>query len=199
MKTADLMTTGVRTCRLQDKLSTAVQTMWDHDLGCLPVLDADGRVAGMITDRDVAMAVHFRGVPPWAVPVADAMAKIVLSAAPQDDLRRALELMARHQLRRLPIVDDDGRLAGMLALADLARACAATGRNALPARDLADLLAAVTMPRQPALAETIVVELSPTDEIRPAKRGTRAKKAPRTARSRLAKASKRGKTARAIR
>src|SRR5688572_12135499 len=121
MKAAELMTTGVRTCRENDRLSAAIQTMWDNDLGCLPVVDGGGRLVGMVTDRDAAMALHFRGVAPWSVQVADVMARIVFSAAPEEDLRRALERMAAHQLRRMPIVEEDGRLAGILTLADLAQ------------------------------------------------------------------------------
>lgn len=203
MKAAELMTTGVRTCREHDKLSAAIQSMWDNDLGCLPVVDGAGRVVGMITDRDAAMALHFRGVPTWALQVADAMARIVFSAGPGDDLGRTLERMAEHQLRRLPIVDEDGRLAGILTLADVAQASAGRGRKPVLAKDVAELLAAVTRPRPPQLSETVVVEVTREADaeagnavLEPAKRRSKPRKAQT---SRPAAAKKRGKPARAAR
>jgi CBS domain-containing protein len=204
MKIGELMTTGVRTCRANEPLSAAVQAMWDHDLGCLPVVDGDRKVIGMVTDRDAAMAVHFRGVPPWSIQVGDAMAKVVYSAAPGDGLDRAIELMASRQLRRLPVVDDAGRLAGMLSISDLARA----GRKSVRPDEVARVVAAVTEPRPPTLTETIVVEVvreapatagtkarGAADVLRPAKRGARTskpRKAPRSAAAAAPKGSSAG-------
>ena len=73
MTVADLMTKNVAHVGTDDKLSYAAQLLWDRDCGALPVLRADGRVVGMITDRDICMAAWSRGLAPDAITVADAM------------------------------------------------------------------------------------------------------------------------------
>jgi CBS domain-containing protein len=159
MKIQDLMTTGARACRASDNLSVAAQAMWEGDLGWLPVLDEDRRVVGVITDRDITMAAHLRGSPLWALSVGDAMAKVVYTVASDERLRAASRLMAEHQLRRLPVVDADGRLAGVVTLATFAQAAAGNGRLPVKPREVAGMLAAITAPRVPQLAERLVVEV----------------------------------------
>ena len=75
MKVEDLMTRSVGTCRPTDTLSSAAQLMWERDCGCVPVVSDDGsnRVVGMLTDRDICMAAHFRGASPGALPVGQVM------------------------------------------------------------------------------------------------------------------------------
>lgn len=63
MKVKDVMTANVRRCFMSDNLVTAAGLMWDHDCGCVPVLNEEGLVVGMLTDRDICMAVFFQGVP----------------------------------------------------------------------------------------------------------------------------------------
>jgi CBS domain-containing protein len=169
MKIQDLMTTDARTCRASDNLSSAAQAMWEGDLGWLPVVEADGRLVGVITDRDIAMAAHLRGSPPWALAVGDAMAKVVYSVSAGDRLRDASRVMAEHQLRRLPVLDRDGRLVGVITLATLAQAANGGGRLPVKPREVASVLAAVTAPRVPQLAERLVVEVIRESEPEAAK------------------------------
>jgi CBS domain-containing protein len=159
MKIQHLMTAPVRTCTASDSLNRAAQLMWEGDLGCLPVVDEAGAVIGMITDRDLAMAAHLRGAPLWALPVGEAMAKVVYSLRTTDGVRRAAKLMSEHQLRRLPIVDRDGKLAGILTLAGLACASAAKGKRPITPKEVGAVLAAISNPRPPVLSETVVVEV----------------------------------------
>jgi CBS domain-containing protein len=121
MKTSDLMSTGVASCGPDDNLQRAAQLMWDNDCGIVPVLDEQGRVVGVITDRDICMAAYTRGQPLWQIPVSSAMARQVFSVRDEDGLETAEALMQRIQIRRLPVVDGDGRLKGILSLNDLAR------------------------------------------------------------------------------
>ena len=167
MKIQDLMTAEVRTCRPSDTLSQAAQVMWESDLGCLPVVDEDARLIGMVTDRDLAMAAHFRGAPLWAVSVADAMAKTVYTCGPGDKLRQAARLMSQHQLRRLPVVDRDGRLIGMVGISSLAHAATGKAKKKTPVsgKDVCAILSAITAPRVPQLSETIVVEVTRDDGL----------------------------------
>lgn len=124
MKIQELMTRDVRACRTGDHLGTAAQLMWDGDCGCIPVLaDEDGsrRVVGMITDRDICMAAHFRGCAPSEVRVGEVMSTGVRSVGPGEDLGDAEAVMRDAQVRRLPVMDEDGQLVGVISLADLAR------------------------------------------------------------------------------
>ncbi len=117
MKTQHLMTTDPTTCSITDHLATAAVRMWEEDCGILPVLD-HGEVVGVITDRDIAMAVAMKGAAPTAVRVGEVITGQVFSCAPDDQVEVALSSMAEHQVRRLLILDK-GRLVGLLSLNDI--------------------------------------------------------------------------------
>ena len=95
--------------------------MWDHNCGCVPVADENLKVLGILTDRDICMAAYTRGLPLSDLCVAEAMSKDVACCRPGDEISRAERLMAERQVRRLPVVTDDGRLLGVLSVNDLAR------------------------------------------------------------------------------
>jgi len=118
---APFMTMDVVTCGASDSVAQAIGIMWGRDVGYLPVVDDAHRVIGVITDRDVAVAAWSRGQRLEDITVASVMATIVHTCTSNDDARTALTLMRRRQVRRLPIVDDDGRLVGVVTLGDLAR------------------------------------------------------------------------------
>lgn len=116
-----VMTTELVTCSPTDALSRAAQIMWDHDTGIVPVVDDAGKVVGLVTDRDACMGAHMRGEALHHVPVDSAMSKRVHVCRPHEMIARALELMRKHQLRRLPVVGDGSHLRGLVSLADIAR------------------------------------------------------------------------------
>lgn len=120
MKISQVMKQGVSSCTANDSLNSAAQIMWDRDCGCVPVSDADGRLVGIITDRDIAMAAYLQGGPLRSLPVAGAMATPVLTCHPEDPIARAEAIMREHQVRRLPVVDAENHLVGMLSLNDIA-------------------------------------------------------------------------------
>jgi CBS domain-containing protein len=122
MKIRDLMTKQVASVRATDSTAAAARLMWDCDCGAVPVLDDDGRVIAMITDRDICMAALMRDRPPSAIPVLDAMSRDLQTCEPDDDVSAAEQMMRAHQVRRIPIVDRERRLLGMLSLADIVRA-----------------------------------------------------------------------------
>jgi CBS domain-containing protein len=123
MRVEKLMTREVKSCRQEDSLARAAQLMWEGDCGFLPVCAADGanRVAGIITDRDICMAALFQGRPLADLRVADVMNRQVQVCLPSDTLADAERTMATARVRRLPVVDKQGSLLGMITLADLAR------------------------------------------------------------------------------
>jgi CBS-domain-containing membrane protein len=95
--------------------------MWEADCGVVPVIDAESRVVGMITDRDVCMAAYTQGKPLWQIPVSSACSQKVYACKLNDSLQTAENLMRVAQVRRLPVVDEDGQLWGLVSLGDLAQ------------------------------------------------------------------------------
>jgi CBS domain-containing protein len=121
MRAHDLMTTRVHTVHADDPLSRAAQLMWDHDCGGVPVVDADGHVVAMLTDRDVCMAAYTRGRPLTEMTVVSAMSKKIYSVKAEEPIESVERLMWSTQVRRVPVTDDCGRLIGLLSLSDIAR------------------------------------------------------------------------------
>jgi CBS domain-containing protein len=121
MKVKDLMTTQVKCCADYNTLNTAAQIMWDNDIGCLPVVNHEGHVIGMLTDRDICMAAYLQAVQLSGSLVTSAMSKQVFSCTPEDDLATAEKVMRDKQVRRLPVLDAQGRLAGIISLNDIVR------------------------------------------------------------------------------
>jgi CBS domain-containing protein len=144
-----IMTRGVACCSGTDTLHRAAQIMWDRDCGAVPVVDAEGRAVGMVTDRDLCMAAYTRGRPLSGISVSSMLTGRLHTCFASTSLDEAIARMEVHRVRRLVVIEPGTqRLAGVLALADLARhltALGATHRRA-PAR-LAALLAALSEPR----------------------------------------------------
>lgn len=105
---------------LDATLADAARIMWDKDLGSLPVVDEEGRVIAMITDRDICMAAYTQGVPLAASNVATAMSRRLVSCSPDTTLPEIERLMLSAQLRRLPVIDVMGALVGIVTLGDIA-------------------------------------------------------------------------------
>lgn len=150
MRVSQIMSRTVQTCRPEDTLATAAGKMWDHDIGCLPVIDAAGQLVGMITDRDVSMCSYTQGKPLHEIPVSVAMSRGASVCRSDDSLIEAEETMRARQVRRLPVQDATGAVVGLISLNDLAReAEREVGRKAreLRAEEVTSTLAAVCEPR----------------------------------------------------
>jgi CBS domain-containing protein len=117
-KVRDAMTPGVRSVSPTDSLTDAAVAMRDEDVGSLPVVDGD-RVVGIVTDRDIVVRGVAERADPQTLKVGDVSSGDLVTVQPDEDLDEALELMARHRVRRLPVVED-GRLVGVVAQADVA-------------------------------------------------------------------------------
>ena len=115
---ADVMTPGVETTTSSEALRDAARTMREGDFGSMPVVD-DGRLVGILTDRDIVVRGVAEGLDPTVARVGDVASRTPVAVAPDQDLDEAMELMAEHRVRRLPVVDD-GRLVGVLSQADVA-------------------------------------------------------------------------------
>lgn len=121
MVVMDLMTKSPACVGVDESLASAAERMWQRDCGSLPVIREDGTVVGMITDRDICMATWSRGSSPDAISVQDAMSTRIVTCRPGDSVRDVEVAMRSNQVRRLPVVDDEQRVIGILSLADIAR------------------------------------------------------------------------------
>ena len=144
MRVKELMTSDVKSCGLDTNLAAAAKIMWEEDCGAVPVTDAQGQVVGIITDRDICIAgaTRFRGE--GEIPVGDVISKALFTCAPSDDARAALETMRLRRIRRLPVVDQSGRLTGILSLHDIAAQARSSKGADVPTDAVLDTYLAIT-------------------------------------------------------
>jgi CBS domain-containing protein len=149
MRVSDIMTREVATVRMDEKASSAARLMWDCDCGALPVLDETARAVAIITDRDICMATLFQDRPPSQFPVSLAMSRDLHFCLPEHDVTTAEQRMRVQQIRRLPVLDADRRLLGIVSLADIVRATArAEGKKGtLPSDEVTATLLDICAPR----------------------------------------------------
>ncbi len=129
MKVQELMTSNPQTCGPETNLAAAAMLMWDGDCGTLPVLADGGRVIGMITDRDICIAAATKHRDASDISVGEVMTGKVFSCGPEADVRDALKTMQDEKVRRLPVIDADGLLKGILSMNDVILKAEETGKN----------------------------------------------------------------------
>ena len=144
MRVRDVMTSDVKTCRPEANLAQAVKEMWAGDCGALPVVSDDGRLAGIITDRDICLAVVIRGRSADRIAVREVARDQVYTCLPDEDASAALQTMKLHKIRRLPVVDADGHVRGMLSLNDIV-----THAGAASPTDVVSTLASICEHQRP--------------------------------------------------
>jgi CBS domain-containing protein len=152
MKVKDVMTTSVACVRTNESLSVAAQLMWDCDCGSIPVIEeTGGAIVGMVTDRDICMATWIKNRAPSSISVTEAMSPELYFVLPDDRVSTAENLMRSKQIRRVPVLNGDRTLAGILSLADIAnesqRVGASTSESDLAPTAVADTLASISRPR----------------------------------------------------
>ena len=120
MLVKELMTSGVVTVEPGSSAALAARLLSRHNVGALPVCSREGRLRGMVTDRDIILRCIAPEDDPAQTPVRDIMSRACAYTSPDMDCLQAGALMAQHQVRRLPVVEK-GRVVGILTLSDLAR------------------------------------------------------------------------------
>ena len=120
MKLREIMTDCVVRIHPEESVAVAARTLARYNVGALPVCGGDGRLCGVVTDRDLVTRCIASNRAPNATPVREVMSANVIWAAPDMDAAAASQLMARRQIRRLPVLEN-GRLCGMVSLGDLAK------------------------------------------------------------------------------
>src|SRR5690349_10749594 len=121
MKVSERMSSDVCTLGAHESLERAAQIMWERDCGCVPIVDHEQHLVGVITDRDICMGAYTQGGCLRDIPVHRCMSRAAHVCAPEDSLESAASRMGSQQVRRLPVVDGEGHVVGILALGDLAR------------------------------------------------------------------------------
>jgi CBS domain-containing protein len=116
----ELMTKNPRSLESGSSVIEAARLMRDEDVGIVPIVEGE-KLIGTVTDRDIATRVVAEGKSPDSTSVGEIASRELVTIDPQQDLDEALRLMARHQVRRLPVVEEDGKLVGIVAQADIAR------------------------------------------------------------------------------
>ena len=116
----DAMTSNPKTVTSDQTVVDAAKIMQQEDTGVVPIVDGE-RLVGVLTDRDIAIQVVAEGKDPQSTRVTELASRDLVTVDPQQDLDEALRLMAQHQVRRLPVVEEDGKLVGIVAQADVAR------------------------------------------------------------------------------
>ena len=117
----DLMTSNPRTIDPDQPVAEAAKLMKQEDVGIVPIVDDQNRLVGTITDRDITLRVVAEEKDPKSTTVSEVASSDLVTVDPQQELDEALRLMAQHQVRRLPVVEEDGKLVGIVAQADVAR------------------------------------------------------------------------------
>ncbi len=119
MEVRRIMTSNVAACSPDANLSAAASLMWQCDCGVIPVIDGNRKVVGVITDRDICMAAAMSNRPASQIAVSEVISGEVFACAPEDEVGEALATMQRRQVLRLPVVDKDGALQGILSMNDI--------------------------------------------------------------------------------
>lgn len=123
MRVRDIMSGDVRSCRPDDNLALVATIMWENDCGIVPVVNGTETPIGVITDRDICIAVATRGRLASDIQAIEVMTGDIQACGPGDRIPTALDLMREKKVRRLLIVDENGTLRGVLSLNDILLHC----------------------------------------------------------------------------
>lgn len=143
MDVQNIMTTNPATCTAETNLAAAAALMWQADTGILPVLDSYKKVVGVITDRDICMALGTRNTPASDLRVGEVISGIVYSCGPFDDTMDALDSMKLNKVRRLPVVANDGTIRGIISLNDIVINSMSKKREGRDAASYTDVMTAL--------------------------------------------------------
>jgi len=139
------MTRDVFVVAADEMCSQAAHIMCEKDVGSVPVVDPQGAVVGIITDRDITICAYHTAQALPQLSVKQAMTSNVISCRPEDGVDRIVELMEVNRIRRLPVIDDDGLLRGFIATADIAR-ISGDGLDEVSEHDVSEVMGAISQP-----------------------------------------------------
>ncbi|MBZ5541914.1 MAG: CBS domain-containing protein [Acidobacteriia bacterium] len=152
MKVKDVMMGTPYYCQPETNLGSATELMWNANCGFLPVVGSDGKVAGVITDRDICIALGTRGKLSGEITVGEVMVRKIFSCRPEEDIHRALETMKDGRVRRLPVISATGTLVGVVSMDDVVLHAEAAGygkRPELSSEEVVHIFQAITQRQVP--------------------------------------------------
>lgn len=129
MKVKEVMTPDAKAIWITESLASAAKEMWENDCGVLPIIK-DRKVVGIITDRDICMATAMRDRNPSHISVEEVMNATVYAADPDEEVEQALQTMREHRIRRLPVLNLEGELQGILSMNDIVLKAKSNGKQA---------------------------------------------------------------------
>ena len=138
MKVKEVMTPDPKAIWLTESLTDAAKEMWENDCGALPIIKEGRKVVGMITDRDICMAAAMRDRNPSAISVEEVMNRVVYAAEAEEDIEQALQTMREHKVRRLPVLNLEGELQGIVSMNDIVLKAKGNGKK--PKIDYGDVV-----------------------------------------------------------
>lgn len=148
MKIKDIMTAEPRTCSPETNLAAAAELMLKADCGMLPVIDGEGKLVGVVTDRDMYIALATRNTLASELTVGEVARQQVCTCEPDDDVHAALATMKQHHIRRLPVEGFGRTVAGVVSMNDILLAAGA--RKAVRSDEVVDTLQAICAHHHPA-------------------------------------------------
>ena len=160
MKVNDVMMRTPASCSPDTNLAAAVEILWNRNCGILPVVDSDTRVFSVITDRDICIALGTRNRLPGEIMVSDVVNRRAICCSAEEGVKAALARMAEAKVRRLPVVDADGKLVGILSMDDAVdRTDLKPGvkGNELTSEDVVSILKKLYAPQLPVAANKAAV------------------------------------------
>ncbi|MBI4465747.1 MAG: CBS domain-containing protein [Acidobacteria bacterium] len=178
MKVQDIMVERPKCCNLYSNLAEITETLWSNDCGSLPVVNEEGKVVGMITDRDICVALGTKNRPASEIRAGEVISRKLFACSPGDEIHTALEIMKTQKIRRLPVLDKAGRLQGILCLNDVALHAEKPGGKKVPdlsCEDVAETLKAICKHPLPVAAGASSKAVA-TVAAAPASRGRRSQK-----------------------
>jgi len=158
MKVKEVMTPHAKGIWLTESLADAAKLMWENDCGVLPIIKDGRKVIGMITDRDICMALAMRDSKPSEISLEEVMTGQVFAVKPDDNIDEALETMQEHKIRRLPVINSEGELEGVLSMNDVVlKATDSKGKakDSIDYRDVLKTYQAICQHPPPAKANSV--------------------------------------------
>ena len=156
MKVKDVMMRTAASCNRETNLGAAVEILWERNCGVLPVVDGEQKVIGVITDRDICIALGTRNRLPGEITVGEVTSGRLFTCASEDEIRAAMATMAHAKVRRLPVVTADGKLEGILSMDDIvvrSESRSAKSPSELSHDEVSETLKAVYRPELPQVVQ----------------------------------------------
>jgi CBS domain-containing protein len=143
MRIKQLMSADVRSCREETNLADVAKLMWDADCGIIPVVDSEQHLVGVITDRDICMATATRDSTPAALSAGAVMSRDVFCCSDNDDARKVVAVLKDRRVRRLPVVDQQRQLTGIISMNDLVAEASCARDAVIPGEEFIEAMRAI--------------------------------------------------------